>query len=62
MTANSSEAMMNLLKELALLKTLDVVSESATGSNLETSELALRETRRQEIAEQIKALAEPAGK
>ena len=53
---------MNLLKELALLKTLDVVSESATGSNLETSELALRETRRQEIAEQIKALAEPAGK
>ena len=60
MSAESSEAMMDLLKELALLKQLDEKSESEAGSSLQTSEFELRQDRRREITKQIKTLAEPA--
>ncbi|MFZ0420960.1 MAG: hypothetical protein WAM04_22865 [Candidatus Sulfotelmatobacter sp.] len=60
MSAKSSEAMMDLLKELALLKQLDKKSEREAGSNLEISEFELRRDRRREITNQIKTLAEPA--
>jgi hypothetical protein len=55
MTAQS-EAMMNLLKELALLKELDGASDRAT----KPEESQAREIRRQEITNQIKALGETA--
>jgi hypothetical protein len=56
-----SEAMMNLLKELALLKELDEKSEAEPKSETEVSEVEARQNRRQEIADQIKALGETAG-
>ena len=55
-----SETMMSLLKELALLKELDEKSE-ASKSEGEAAEFEVRQTRRQEITEQIKALGETAG-
>lgn len=67
MNGKSSDAMMDLLKELALLKKLDVKSENAAPSSLvevselEISEFEHRKNRRQEITGQIKALAEPTG-
>jgi hypothetical protein len=51
---------MDLLKELALLKQLDEKFEREAGSSLEISEFELRQDRQREIANQIKALAEPA--
>jgi len=51
--------MMDLLKELALLKQLDKKSESEAGSSLQTPEFELRRPRRREITNQIKTLAEP---
>jgi hypothetical protein len=60
MSAKSSETMMDLLKELALLKQLDEKFEREAGSSLEISEFELRQDRRREIANQIKTLAEPA--
>jgi hypothetical protein len=52
--------MMDLLKELALLKQLDEKSEQEAGSSLPTAEFELRQHRRREITNQIKTLAEPA--
>jgi hypothetical protein len=57
MGAKPSELMLDLLKELALLKELDEKSrESAVP---DPGESDVRERRRREICEQIKALAEP---
>jgi hypothetical protein len=50
-----SETMMNLLKELALLKELECGSETEKSEESEA-----RRTRRQEITNQIKALGETA--
>jgi hypothetical protein len=58
MTAKSSEAMMDLLKELALLKQLDEKSERGEGEALDISEFEVRQKRRREITDQIKALGE----
>lgn len=55
MSTSPSEVMMDLLKELALLKQLDGQHEQITESNLD---LPGREGRRREIADQIKALAD----
>jgi hypothetical protein len=52
-----SETMMNLLKELALLKELDGTSEALKSQDEESE---ARRTRRQEITDQIKALGETA--
>jgi hypothetical protein len=51
--------MMDLLKELALLKELDGRHE--TGSPVDTTELESRKSQRQEICEQIKVLGGPIG-
>jgi hypothetical protein len=58
MSTESSEQMMELLKELALLKKLDEKQESGEGSDVDIAELESRENRRREITEQIKALGE----
>jgi hypothetical protein len=50
-----SETMMNLLRELALLKELECSSETGKSEESEA-----RRTRRQEITDQIKALGETA--
>ncbi len=55
-----SETMMNLLKELALLKELDEKSETKSKSEKEIREFEARQSRRQEIADQIRALGETA--
>jgi hypothetical protein len=55
-----SETMMNLLKELALLKELDEKSEAKSKSEKEIREFEARQSRRQEIADQIRALGETA--
>jgi hypothetical protein len=52
MSAESSEAMMDLLKELALLKEMDQKSEIG----VEGAESEERQKRREEIADQIKSL------
>jgi hypothetical protein len=54
-----SKTMMNLLKELALLKELDGKSE--TESDAAAGEQEARKIRRREITDQIKALGEAAG-
>jgi hypothetical protein len=59
MSTESSEQMMELLKELALLKKLDE-KESEAASDVDIAELESRENRRREITEQIKALGEAA--
>jgi hypothetical protein len=59
MSTESSEQMMQLLKELALLKKLDE-KESEAVSDVDIAELESRENRRREIGEQIKALGEAA--
>jgi len=56
-----SETMMDLLKELALLKELDSKYETGPRSELEVSEFDKRQNRRREIADQIKALGENGG-
>jgi hypothetical protein len=53
--------MMDLLKEMALLKQLDDDYEKGQKSHPENNEFDARKTRRREIGEQMKALAEPAG-
>ena len=52
MSAKSSETMMDLLKELALLKEMDQRSESG----VEGAESKGRQRRREEIQHQIKSL------
>ena len=61
MSMKSSEEMMELLKELALLKELDQKHETAAGSGVDAAELESRKKRRDEICEQIKALGGPVG-
>lgn len=61
MSTESSEQMMDLLKELALLKKLDEKKESGEAPEVDIVELQSRENRRREITEQIKALGEAAG-
>jgi hypothetical protein len=61
MSAKNSELMMDLLKEMALLKQLDDDYEKGQKSHPENNEFDARKTRRREIGEQMKALAEPAG-
>ncbi|MFZ0200246.1 MAG: hypothetical protein WB523_08965 [Candidatus Sulfotelmatobacter sp.] len=58
MSHKSSEEMMSLLQELALLKKLDNEDE---GSVVQSVETQARQKRRNEIADQIKALSETAG-
>ena len=59
MSTDQSEQMMELLKELAMLKKLDE-KESGEGSDVDPAELESREARRLEITQQIKALGEAA--
>lgn len=59
MSLGASEEMMDLLKELALLKRMDEDQTSGEGSDLEIAERESREKRRREIAEQIKSLGGP---
>ena len=59
MSTKRSEQMMDLLKELALLKELDEKHEAGSGSDLEIAELESRKKRRHEISEQIKSLGGP---
>jgi hypothetical protein len=54
--SGQSENMMDLLKELAVLKELDGRSES----ELHSEESSARRTRRQQITDQIRALGERA--
>ena len=58
MSTESSEQMMELLKELALLKQMDQKEEGGELADVNISELESRENRRREISEQIKALGE----
>jgi hypothetical protein len=60
MSTESSEQMMELLKELALLKQLDEKEERGEISDENITDLESREDRRREISEQIKALGEAA--
>jgi hypothetical protein len=60
MSTESSEQMMELLKELALLKQLDEKEERGEISDENITDLESRENRRREIADQIKALGEAA--
>ena len=55
-----SETMMNLLKELALLKELDGKSQTEPNSETEAREFRARQNRREEITNQIKELGETA--
>jgi hypothetical protein len=61
MRTESSQQMMDLLKELAMLKELDEKHETGSGSDVGTSELESRKKRRHEVCEQIKALGGPLG-
>jgi hypothetical protein len=60
MSTESSQQMMDLLKELAMLKELDEKHETG-GSDVDTADLESRKKRRHEICEQIKALGGPLG-
>jgi hypothetical protein len=60
MSTESSEQMMELLKELALLKQLDEKEERGEISDENIIDLESRENRRREITQQIKALGEAA--
>ena len=55
-SANASELMMGLLKELSLLKQMDETYETGPKAELDTVEFERRQKRRKEIANQIKAL------
>jgi len=59
MSAKPSELMLDLLKELALLKELDEKQHGLPTSDLEIAESERRQVRRREISDQIKALGEP---
>jgi hypothetical protein len=56
MSAEQSEEMMELLKELAMLKKMD--KKEGGGSSEDAAELESREKRRREITDQIKVLGE----
>ena len=60
MSAKSSE-LLNPLQELALLKELDKQDVEQTKSESDIAEFEGRQTRRREISDQIRALAEPEG-
>jgi hypothetical protein len=57
MSSKSSELMMGLLQELAQLKELDKGYESGPRSEVDIAEFNSRQRRRQEISDQMKALA-----
>ena len=59
--SEQSETMMNLLKELALLKESDEKSDTEPTSETEALELEARQNRRREITDQIRDLGETAG-
>jgi len=59
--SEQSETMMNLLKELALLKELDEKSDREPKSETEAIEVEARQHRRREITDQIRDLGETAG-
>ncbi len=59
MSTKNSELMLELLKELALLKELDEKQPGQLRSDAGNAELEGRQRRRREISNQIKALAEP---
>lgn len=59
MSAKSSEVMLDLLKELALLKEMDQLTAEAPPSTTERTEFEARQRRRNEIEAQIKALGSP---
>lgn len=61
MSTESSEQMMDLLKELAMLKEMDERHETAGGSDVDVAELESRKKRRHEICKQIKALGGAVG-
>jgi hypothetical protein len=56
MSAKSSELMMGLLQELAVIKELDKKYESGTTSEGDVAEFESRQRRRREISDQMKAL------
>lgn len=60
MSAKPSDVMMDLLKELSLLKDLDQRYEGGSRTEREIAEFEERQTRRRQITDQIKALGEPA--
>lgn len=60
MSAKPSDVMMDLLKELSLLKDLDQQYEGRGKTEREIAEFEERQTRRRQITDQIKALGEPA--
>jgi hypothetical protein len=60
MSAKPSDVMMDLLKELVLLKDLDQKYDEGSRTKREIAQFEERQTRRQQITDQIKALAEPA--
>ena len=59
MGSESSDEMMELLKELALLKEMDEKHENLPGSDVTASDLESRKKRQDEIRAQIKALGGP---
>lgn len=60
MNAKPSDVMIDLLKELALLKDLDQKYDGGARTERETLEFEERQNRRRQITDQIKALGEPA--
>jgi hypothetical protein len=58
MSTKPSELMLDLLKELKLIKELDQQYEKGSRSRVEVVEFESRENRRREISDQMKALAE----
>jgi hypothetical protein len=59
MSPTQSEQMMDLLKELALIKELDKQHDAGSRTELEVTEFEARQLRRQAIATEIKTLALP---
>jgi hypothetical protein len=60
MSSGASELMLNLLKELALLKKLDEKHLESPESDLGNAEYDARQLRRREITDQIKSLGSTA--
>jgi hypothetical protein len=58
MSTKPSELMLDLLKELTLIKVLDQQYEKGPRSGVEVVEFESRENRRREISGQMKALAQ----
>jgi hypothetical protein len=58
MSSHESEQVLTLLKELSLLKELDSGYEAGPKTEAERDAHRLRQQRHQEIAEEIKALAD----